>query len=157
MNITRSSPGILLVLSLCGCSSSTGGSAGTGDGGAGNVGSAVGTYDGVSANGTPFPLLLPNSRGCVLTALGGTSTLTIGGRFTTKYSYHKQCGILGQDINRAIAGSFAVDGSNIFFSADSGFQSRDFPPAATATLSGSTMTARASPTNVSITLVLRRR
>jgi hypothetical protein len=154
MNIARSSPGMLLVLALCGCSSSTDG---TGGGGGGNIASAVGTYDGVSANGTAFPLVVANSGGCVLTALGGTSTLTVGARFTTKYNYHRQCGIQGQDISRAIAGSFSVEGANILFTADSGFQSRDFPAVATATLSGSTMTARASPTNVSIALILRRR
>ncbi|MGH9421145.1 MAG: hypothetical protein ACRD3J_14305, partial [Thermoanaerobaculia bacterium] len=152
-DMTKSSVTILILMLSSGCSSSTGSG---GDGGV-NIASAVGTYDGVSVNGTAFPLAVGNRRGCALTALGGTSTLTAAGRFTTHFSYHRQCGAVGTDINAAIAGSFAFAGSEIVFNVDSGFSSHNILPTATATLSGSTMTAHASPAATSVTLVLQRR
>lgn len=119
----------------------------------------TGTYDATSANGQLFPLLLSSDGGCTTTGLRGTVMPTASGRFMATYTYRRQCGSLTDDVNGAIGGSYTLDGSNIFFAADSGIGKRaTHPYLVTATLSGGTITAQSTVSaGVSVTVTFRRR
>src|SRR4029079_1115084 len=106
-----------VLLSICiGCSGSTD---------TGQTGDAfVGTYDVVSANGSPLPVAILSGGACTTSGIRGALTPTQLGRFTATYTYRRQCGSSTNDVSGAIAGHYVLSGSDIVFTADSGINKR---------------------------------
>ena len=139
-----------------GCSGSSGESSVTG-GGNDNNSTVVGTWNAVSVNGSPPPILLPTVRGCALTGLSGRLVTRGDGRFTANYSYRRQCPTIPEIVDRAIAGRYVINGANVVFAADSGFSKFTSAPLVTATVSGGNIVAQSTPSaGVTVTMTLRR-
>ena len=152
MNAVRILITTLSFSSLCiGCSGSTD----TGQ----NGDVFVGTYDVVTANGSPLPVAIFGGGGpCTTTGIRGALTPTQLGRFTATYTYRHQCGSSANDVSGAIAGHYTINGSDIVFTADSGINKRPGSVyVVTGTVSGGTVTLQNTVfgTSVSGTLVRR--
>lgn len=118
----------------------------------------TGSYEALTVNGAPLPVLLPTVRGCQLTGLAGALTLRADGRFNNTYSYRRQCPGSSQSVNRAHSGRYTVNGSNLVFAADSGFSKYTMAPLVRGTVSGSTITAQSTPApGTTVVMTLGRR
>ena len=143
---------LFTVLVSMGCSNSL-----AAPGGGGNV---VGTWQAVSVNNLPLPVDIPSQPyRCPQKGLGGSLDVRGDGRFTGIYRYEVDCSPYGKGTEeRQIAGWYTSAGTQIVFTADSGFNRSETVPQVVGVVNGSVLTVQSTPApGMSVMMAFQRR